>query len=133
MIMNAISPSKSAYLRFLKLVCAVEGLPGLDEVDANDKALFESICLCWSENKLMTVRDAISQAKLGSPATLHKRLQRLIANGLVVAKHIGSDKRTKYISPSEKGEVCLEWLGIQLLSVQAVCQDWTAPGLLDKT
>lgn len=129
--MNTISSSKSAYLRFLKLICTVEGPPSLDEIDANDKALFESICLCWSEDKVMTVRDAISQVKLGSPATLHKRLHRLIANGLVVAKHIGSDKRTKYIIPSEKGEVYLEWLGIQILSVQAVLKEASSTDTFD--
>lgn len=116
--MNAISPSKSAYLRFLQLVSAVEGLPDFRKIDANEKVLFESICLRWSENQLMTVMDVISQADLGSRVTLHKRLQHLIEKGLVVATNDGEDKRTKYITPSEKGKIYLNWLSNHLLSVQ---------------
>lgn len=69
----------------------------------------------------MTVRNAIGQEVLGSPATLHKRLQRLIAKDLVIAEFAGQDRRTKYLRPSEKGLVYIEWLSSQMTTtVQAV-------------
>jgi DNA-binding MarR family transcriptional regulator len=117
--MDTHSPFKSAYLRFLQLVTVVEAMPGLGDFDANEKALFDSICLGWSQGKAMTVREAIGQTSLGSPATLHKRLKRLIAKELIVAAHEGQDRRTKYLVPSEKGLVYIEWLSSKMQLVEA--------------
>lgn len=117
--MNTRSPFKSAYLRFLQLISAVEAMPDLQDFDANEKALFDALVLHWSQGKPLTVREAIGQAELGSPATLHKRLKRLIAKDLVVAYHEGADRRTKFLQPSEKGMIYIEWLSTQLTAVQA--------------
>lgn len=117
--MNSRSPFKSAYLRFLQLVSAVEALPGLEKFDANEKALFDTVVLRWSQGTPLTVREAIHQAELGSPATLHKRLQRLIAKDLLLSEHQGNDRRTKYLMPSQKGLVYIEWLSTQLAVVQS--------------
>ena len=67
----------------------------------------------------MTVREAISQASLGSPATLHKRLKRLIAKQLILAAHEGQDKRAKYLVPSEKGQAYIDWLSSKMQLVEA--------------
>ncbi|MFM7012710.1 MAG: hypothetical protein ACKO0Z_25845 [Betaproteobacteria bacterium] len=91
----------------------------MDDFDANEKALFDSLCLRWSQGQAMTVRQAISQTNLGSAATLHKRVQRLIAKQLIVATHAGDDKRTKYLAPSEKGLAYIEWLSSKLHLVEA--------------
>jgi DNA-binding MarR family transcriptional regulator len=117
--MDTHSPFKSAYLRFLQLVAAVDQMSGLDDFDANEKALFDSLCLRWSQGKAMTVREAISQTNLGSPATLHKRLKRLIAKQLIVAAHEGQDKRAKYLVPSEKGQAYIDWLSSKMQLVEA--------------
>lgn len=116
--MDTHSPFKSAYLRFLQLVATVDELSGLDGFDANEKVLFDSLCLRWSQGKAMTVREAISQASLGSPATLHKRLKRLIAKQLIVAAHEGQDKRTKYLVLSEKGQAYVELLSSKMQLVE---------------
>ena len=117
--MDTHSPFKSAYLRFLQLVAAVDEMSGLDDFDANEKALFDSLCLRWSQGQAMTVREAISQTSLGSAATLHKRLKRLIAKELIVATHEGQDKRTKYLAPSEKGQAYIDWLSSKMQLVEA--------------
>lgn len=117
--MNTSTPFASAYLRFLQLVSAIETLPGMEDFDANERALFETLALHWSQGQPLTVREAIGQTSLGSPATLHKRLQRLIAKGLVVSQHQGHDRRTKYLIPADKGMVYIEWLGAQMASVHA--------------
>lgn len=117
--MNTHTPFKSAYLRFLQLVSAVEAMPGIEDFDANEKALFDSLILAWSQGAPLTVRGAINQANLGSPATLHKRVQRLIAKNLIVAEFEDQDRRTKYLRPSEKGLVYIEWLSSQMTTVQA--------------
>ena len=117
--MNERSPLTSAYLRFLQLINTLEALPGLHELAANEKALFDSILLHWSKGDPLTVRLAIGQDYLGSPATLHKRLKRLIAKDLILTRYEGGDKRTKYLEPSEKGLAYIEWLDNKMSTAHA--------------
>jgi hypothetical protein len=103
------------YLQFLALLSAPSDFHAHGEIDANHKALFESAVLNWSLGKPLSVLETISQAKLGSPATLHKRLQRLIAQDFVKSESKGADKRTKFVSPSHKGISYMDWVGDKLL------------------
>ncbi len=106
-----ITPLAEAYLRFLKLTSPPGALLGDEEFDANLKALFEATVMHWSLGKPLSVLETISQTKLGSPATLHKRLQRLIAQDFVKSEVWGSDKRTKFVSPTNKGLVYIDLVG----------------------
>ncbi len=97
------SPMAQAYFRFLKLSSSIAELPGLDGLDANHKALFEVIALHWWQGTPLTVRETIGQTALGSPATLHKRLKRLIALDFINSEGLATDRRTKFVSPTRKG------------------------------
>jgi hypothetical protein len=116
--MNTRALFTSAYLRFLQLVTTIDALPGLQDFDANERALFDTVVLHWSQGNPLSIRAAIGQETLGSPATLHKRLQRLIAKELLITQHQGTDKRTKFLAPSDKGLVYIEWLSTQMTAVQ---------------
>jgi hypothetical protein len=94
--------SANAYMRFLKLSKAIQQLPDAPLLDANENALLEEIALRWFEKSPMTVREAISLAHLGSPATLHKRITRLRQRDLLLTFNQPDDKRAKYLLPSEK-------------------------------
>ncbi len=83
----------------------------MDAFGTDEKALFEQIMLSWSAKEPLTVRQIIGIERLGSPATLHKRLMRLREMDLVDAAFQGSDRRTKYLSPSAKGLKYAEGLG----------------------
>jgi DNA-binding MarR family transcriptional regulator len=96
------SPTENAYLRFLQLAKAIQGLPDAPLLDANENALLEAIALRWFENKPMTVREAIGISQLGSPATLHKRITRLRNRDLVQTFNQPDDKRAKYLIPTDK-------------------------------
>lgn len=113
-------PANSHYLRFLQLANAVDGMPWMVEVDANEKALFDLICLHWSQNQPLSVVEAINQPQLGSQATLHKRLKRLIAKDWIIARHAEPNRRTKLLTPSERGTSYIRWMSTQLSSMQAV-------------
>jgi hypothetical protein len=106
-----LSPVAEPYLHFLMLLSAPENFYEHGAFDAHHKALFESAVIHWSLGKPLSVLETISQAELGSPATLHKRLQGLIAQDFVKSECMGTDKRTKYISPSIKGISYLDWVG----------------------
>ncbi len=117
--MESTSPFNNAYLRFLRLVSAAEGHTGGQDLDANEKALFEALALRWSQGEPMTVREAIHLDHLGSPATLHKRLQRLIEKKLVSTQGIENDRRTKLLVISAQGQDYIDWLGRQFDQVNA--------------
>ncbi len=106
------------YLRFLELSSAVEALPGMGFFDPNHKALFEAVLLSWSQGRAMTVREAISLAELGSPATLHKRLIRLRDAELVAVESIKGDRRSKLLVPTEKGLEYASKYGSQLAQMR---------------
>jgi len=94
--------SADAYMRFLQLARSVHQLTDAPQLDANEKALLEEIALRWFENKVMTVREAIALAHLGSPATLHKRITRLRQKDLLKTFNQAEDKRAKYLIPTDK-------------------------------
>lgn len=106
-----LSISQLRYLRFLQTTPTIEKMVGIEDFDPNEKALFESIYLHWFEAKPLTVRQAINQPRLGSPTTLHKRLHRLIAQDLVMFHFEVGDRKSKYLYPSNKGMIYIEWLG----------------------
>lgn len=110
-----LSPHAEAYLRFLRLSTGIVVIPGFEHLDANHKALFEAAAVHWAEGEALTVREMIDQSELGSPATLHKRLQSLIAQDFLKTETEASDRRTKYISPTPKGLKYAHWLGDKLL------------------
>lgn len=111
-----VSPHAKSYLQFLQLSNAVGGLPDIEWLDANHKALLESVALHWSQGQPLTVRQSINQSHLGSPATLHKRLQRLIDQDYLIAQGLDRDRRTKRISPTDKGLDYFHWIGKKLIS-----------------
>lgn len=96
------SASANAYMRFLQLAKSIQELPDGPQLDANEKALLEEIALRWFENRVMTVREAIGLAHLGSPATLHKRITRLRQKDLLKTFNQTEDKRAKYLIPTDK-------------------------------
>ncbi len=104
-------PHIQAYSRLLGLLAAVEMLPGMEDFGVNEKALFDEILLAWSLQQPVSVREAIHIERLGSPATLHKRLARLRVMGLVKAEGEKTDRRVKYLSPTEKGLAYAQKLG----------------------
>lgn len=112
------SPFASAYLRFLQLARAVQALPEGEEMDANELALLEAVVLRWHEGKPMTVREAIGLERLGSPATLHKRITRLRDKDMLGNLNIDGDRRAKYLTPTARSLAYFDHLGQSLTQVQ---------------
>jgi len=96
------TPLAEAYFRFLQLARTFQADPSEAAMDANERALLEAVALRWFEDEPMTVREAIAMERLGSPATLHKRITRLRQKDMLVAFNQEGDRRAKYLIPSEK-------------------------------
>ena len=110
-----------AYLRFLSRVArATEKAPAEEDhlLEPNEKALLELVILRWAQRDLLTVRQAIAHAYLGSPATLHKRLIQLRAKNFLQLEDVEGDKRAKYLVPSVNGFKYMESMGRHLIGAR---------------
>lgn len=112
------SPLANVYFRFLQLARAVEALPDMTALDANESALLEAVVLRWHEGAPMTVREAIHVATLGSPATLHKRITRLRHKGMLATFSEAGDRRAKFLIPTEQALQYFDRLGQSLQQAQ---------------
>jgi DNA-binding MarR family transcriptional regulator len=81
------------------------------------RALLDAIALAWNQGQPMSVREAISLKKLGSAATLHKRLSILRSEGYLEELNTQGDKRTKLLGLTPKTLLYFETLGA-LLALQ---------------
>lgn len=99
-----------AYLRFLRLSKALSD-DAIVNLNANHRELLESIALAWHDGSPMSVRQAISLQALGSPATLHKRLDVLRTQGYLEELFVEGDKRTKLLGLTPKALNYFEQLG----------------------
>jgi len=112
------APLASAYLRFLRLAHAVQQLQGDLAMDANESALLEVIVLRWSAGQPMTVREAIGTGRLGSPATLHKRITRLRQKDMLTASSACGDRRAKRLVPTARAVEYFAQLGQHMAQAQ---------------
>lgn len=117
---NPHSPLANAYFRFLQLARAIESLPDTALMDANESALLEAVVLRWHEGQAMTVREAISLAELGSPATLHKRVTRLREKDMLATYSEPGDRRAKFLVPTDKALEYFDHLGRSMQQVHLV-------------
>jgi hypothetical protein len=91
-----------SYLRFLQLAKAIESLPSAPTIDANEGALLNALSLHWITGKPLAVREAMTLDTLGSPSTLHRRISRLKAMGLIEDKSSPGNLRIKLLVPTQK-------------------------------
>jgi len=109
---------KNYYINFLNLLKAFE--PTTDEalLDSTCKQILEEIAIGVSNDKLLTVSDVMSFKQLGSPATLHRKLDVLLNAKLVESIFQGNNRRTKYINLTNSGQAYFERLSSAIQSVQ---------------
>jgi len=62
------------------------------------------------EKKPLTITEAMSLSGVGSPATIHRKLDQLRDANLIESVFIGSNRRTKYIKTSKEANVYFEKL-----------------------
>lgn len=70
------------------------------EIDLTARALLDIIAECDVER--LTVTDAMQLYHLGSPATIHRKLNDLLAFGYMEHQYEGTNRRTKYLVPTRK-------------------------------
>ena len=85
------------YMRFLKIVAALEQGQHHKEISPIAVLLLNEIALKDFDKKPLTVSQAMEFRALGSPATLHRKIDELRHADLVLVTNVGTDRRTKYL------------------------------------
>ncbi len=92
---------KSVYLSFVSIEHFLENSSKeMSSLDATEKYLLQIIVLNDHEGKALKITEAMSLRNIASPATIHRKLKKLINLGLIRQDFEGSDRRTKYLIPT---------------------------------
>ncbi len=67
----------------------------------------------------MTVTEVMAQSAIASPASLHRKLDDLIAFGLVTLTHRGANRRTKYVVTTKVAEAYFHTMGKAIVEAGA--------------
>ena len=92
-----LDPAQQLYFRFLTRAQSLDKQQGVAALVPSEAHLLQEVVLRDFERRAFTVSEALAMKHLGSPATLHKRLLRLRAAGLLSYKKDVTDHRTKYL------------------------------------
>jgi len=95
---------KNYYIQFLNLLKALEQTAQTPDIDVTSKLILEEIALGVAKGDMLTVSDVMGLKNIGSPATLHRKLNMLIAAGMVDPVFQGTNRRTKYIALTQESE-----------------------------
>lgn len=85
-------------------------------ISAKLMALFLTLAHHAEQGKPMTVSAAMSLQHIASSAALHKRIDDLREAGMIGVVFKGTDRRTKYLVPTDKGDRYLTLMGTLLQS-----------------
>ena len=92
-----------AYLKFVRLMEALENNPQLPKLDHLEMKLLQQVALQNNIGKTPLVGDLIFASDIGSPATLHRRIAKLIDQDLLRYKaDIDGRKRLLELTPKSR-------------------------------
>lgn len=95
---------KNYYIQFLNLLRVLEKTSQTPDIDATSKLILDEVAIGVSKEDMLTVSDVMGLKHIGSPATLHRKLNLLIAAHMVDPVFQGNNRRTKYIALTQEGE-----------------------------
>ena len=95
---------KNYYIQFLNLLKALEHPPKAPDIDVTSKLILDEVAIGVAKDEMLTVSDVMGLKHIGSPATLHRKLNTLIDAHMVDPVFHGNNRRTKYIALTNEGE-----------------------------
>jgi DNA-binding transcriptional ArsR family regulator len=100
---GAVMHTSSIYLRFLNLSQAITS--EFEGVDLTTLRLLETIAVAHTQGKPLTVTNAMALSAIASPATLHRKMDALREAGLIDQVFEGTNRRTKYLAPTNACQI----------------------------
>ena len=81
---------------------AIESSGQLPALDDDAKKLLEVIAVKHHQGQTFTISDAMAMQHIASPATIHRKLDQLRICGMIDSSHEGTNRRTKYLKPTQQ-------------------------------
>lgn len=103
-----------SYFRFLQLAQSVNRIRAVAALTPNETQLLQEVALRHFAGQAFTVKQALALEDLGSPATLHKRVQRLRKAGFLSVEQKETDHRSKYLTATPLAIQHFECLGVAM-------------------
>jgi hypothetical protein len=95
---------KNYYIQFLNFLQVLEQTSDAPDIDVTSKLILEQVAIAVAKEDMLTVSDVMGLKHIGSPATLHRKLNTLIDAHMVNAVFHGNNRRTKYMALTKEGE-----------------------------
>ncbi len=95
------SHAAQAYLRLVKVVLSMENQGPFKGLDQASIKLLEVIALGELEGTPLQVTKAMELKHIASPASIHRKLEALRAQGLIDHVYEEGNQRTKFLRPTE--------------------------------
>jgi DNA-binding MarR family transcriptional regulator len=101
--MHAPGHVSNHYLRFLQQVHRMTKAGRLADLEPECSRLLDEIAIEDHNASPLTVTALMGLSHIASPATLHRKMQRLLQDGLIELSIDASNKRSKFVVLSKKG------------------------------
>ena len=95
---------RSTYLRFLSLARMASNLPGLPALDPVEERLLTQLAAVWANEHHPTVLETLRIDEGISPRTVQRRIEGLLAKGMIEYQNDLTDQRVKRIAPTKLAE-----------------------------
>ncbi len=109
-----LQPSDTTYFQFLKIIQLAKIVNTGSGLTPNEIQLLQAVALSHFEGQAFTVKQALKLKDLGSPATLHKRIQHLRKGGFLSIEKKDTDHRSKYLVATPLAIQHFECLGLAM-------------------
>jgi len=103
--------NREIYVRFLRVTQALDGMNHSSEIDLMELKLLEMLAVASDDATPMNVGQAMSAEWIASPATLHRKIRKLIDSGYVSSDFLGTNRRTRFLVPTEKANEFFSRMG----------------------
>ena len=94
--------TNTKYNEYLNFMSARERIMGNHSLSHKEALILRTLMIFFTANKKITVSDLLAMKEIGSPATIHSFLKKLIQNHFIATEVDKKDNRIKYLSPATK-------------------------------
>jgi len=106
---------KTLYFKYAESVFRHIGLKNTADLDYEATRLLEILAVAHYIGKPLTVSQAMALSGLASPASIHRKLSQLREYGYIEGVHPKGDRRTQFLTPTNKANLLFETLGSLML------------------
>jgi hypothetical protein len=113
-------------VRFLASVNQIDETLCSDLPDNDVKLLLTAVIVAHQSDEPLNVSQAMHIRRIGSPAKNHRKINDLLAAGMIEMAHFGGNRRTKFLIPTASAMAVFDTINVAFLEVCKLHQTATA-------